>query len=117
MGLLSNLKKKGLKDITDPKKWGVAAEYATMLLHGLTLDIDEILPFSEQMVYRMQMCPQCVKGPECDKCGCAMPDGMVTPSNWCDGKEWIAYMEPDEWEAYKKKWGIVFSVMHIKEEK
>lgn len=120
MGLIENLKKRGLKDITDPKKWNVVLEYQTLKKHGLVLEEDEILSFSEQMVYRMTQCPSCAKGPLCngvetEGCGCDMPDGMVTPSNWCHEKRWLPYMSPEEWEKFKEDKGILFSTIHTTE--
>ena len=96
MGLinyLKNIRKRGVKDIANPAKWKAVIEGSQIKKEGLLLEYDQIIPFAEQLVYRMSMCPQCIQAGECVHCHCAMPIAMMTPSASCSQMVWDKMMK------------------------
>jgi hypothetical protein len=100
-GLVGNVKKRGLQDVINPDKWKVFYEGHEIEKNGLTIPYEDIIPFSEQIVYRMRQCPGCIKNGACLDCNCPMPLAMVTPNNWCSEGNWSEYMKGPEWEQHK----------------
>ena len=111
MNLIENIKKRGLQDIANPEKWGVALEHRTIKKNGINVPYDEILSFAEQMTYRKIMCGECLELGKCVHCSCDMPGAMVTPSNKCSDGKWVGYKSPEEWEKYKKTEDINISLI------
>jgi hypothetical protein len=109
MGLLSifkNIGKRGLKDVTNPEKWSIYMDGGRIKRHGINLEYDEIVSYSEQLVYRMRSCPDCVKKGECIKCSCPIPLSMMTSQNKCSEGNWGQMLSPEQWNDYKQKMGI-----------
>lgn len=112
--LLRNLRDRGITDITNPEVIKAYLEWGEIKKNGITLEADEILSFSEQVVYRTQRCPTCVKNKECTEgarpCHCPMPEKALTPLAECSEKRWPRMMPAEDWETYKKENNIEISV-------
>ena len=111
MGLIENIKKRGLKDALNPDKWSVMLEDKTLKKEGFHIPHNEMISWAEQLQYRLIVCAPCVKRGSCEHCGCDTPDAMLTPSNWCSAGHWDKYMAPEEWEKYKKENNIEFTII------
>jgi len=113
MGLFSvakNIRARGFKDLLNPDKWDAYNQAQEISKHGVTIPAEEVISFSEQIVYRKLMCYECVTGTECVECECKMPIAAITPVNFCSAGLWGKIMPADEWEKYKKERGIKFSL-------
>ena len=107
MGIISdvlrNIKKRGLTDALNPKKWRIMANH----IAGL----DEIpLYEAEQIVYRAGRCKPCVDKGECLDCGCEIQGAIASKDNWCSDGKWTAVMEEEDWNQYKADAGITITV-------
>lgn len=105
MGFLSiftNLRKRGLKDVTNPEKVKAYLQGGEIKKNGIHLEVDEIESFCEQIIYRKSMCPGCFASDKCSHCGCEMPVSGYTPVNFCSAGIWGKMLPPDEWEKFKK---------------
>jgi|31_taG_2_1085359.scaffolds.fasta_scaffold00185_6 hypothetical protein len=131
MGLLSifnNIRKRGLKDVTNPERIRMYRTGQKIKRDGLILSYDEIIPYAEQLVYRVNMCNDCLKAGSCKICGCDMPSAMMTPQFECeDGKfipmftkivekkdgrgnvHEIEMIDAEAWEEYKNNIGLTFN--------
>lgn len=129
MNIWANLKTRGLKDILNPKKWLVVISYIyrtyvqgeaagsvlekhiyrlrLFLQSGIQLDE---LYISEQYVYRVLMCSDCLKEGACVDCKCPMPEAMEEASNWCSQNKWQALLDEPDWESFKKALGFEFKL-------
>lgn len=108
MGIVSdifrNIKKRGLKDAANPKKWRIMANHMA--------GIDEIpLYEAEQIVYRAGRCKPCVDAGECLHCGCEIQGAIASKDNWCSDGKWTAVMDKEDWDQYKADAGITIKVI------
>lgn len=109
-GVLGNIRKRGLKDITDPHVWKTFKQWADIEKHGLTLPPEEIISFAQQLVYRMIMCGECVEAGKCHSCNCAIPQTMCCPAATDKLNRWGEMMSPEEWwEFFQSK--FTFSII------
>lgn len=105
--IIRNVRSRGLKDIANPKVWKVMASwFAVKAKGGITIPEDEIQDFAEQVVYRMSMCPECVKAKECLHCHCKMPEKAFVKEASCSAGKW-GPMDP-QWREYADREGITF---------
>lgn len=108
MSLLHNLRRRGLRDILNPKKWKIFARYAR--LKALRKEYEELtIPeYREQIVYRMTQpgCRECIAKGECVHCGCKSPELFFDKENECSGMFWFEMLEPDSWITYATEQGI-----------
>lgn len=129
MSLWSNLKKRGLKDILRPKKWGMFIRYVKARLRiGVSGDnqmeawrkeyphLSERV-YLEQIVYRMSQpgCQPCIAKGECIHCGCKSPELFFEKDNECSGMNWFEMLLPDAWEEFKQMNGIVIDPKDIEQ--
>ena len=106
MGIISdifrNIKKRGLKDAINPKKWKIMAKHV--------VGADEIpLHEAEQIVYRACRCRPCLENGSCLDCGCEIQGAIASKDNWCSDGKWTAIMDKDDWDQYKADAGITIS--------
>lgn len=104
MGLgnvLRNIRDRGFKDITNPEVIKAFLEWNEIKKNGLHLEAEDIQSFSEQVVYRLARCPECVLAKECVHCHCTMPEKALTPLAVCSADRWPRMMPPEDWEKYK----------------
>lgn len=110
MGVIENIKKKGFKDILNPKKWGFFIKSKSQDKNGIHLEKSEILSYSEQLVYRAIVCGECFKRGACVSCECPQPDAAILKEHECDLKKYRPMMEKDRWENFKKLNNIKFTI-------
>lgn len=109
--LLRNIRDRGFQDITNPDVINAFLEWRDIEKNGVTIDASEIISFSEQIVYRLQRCPECVQKKECIHCHCSMPEKALTPLAVCSSDRWPRMMPSEDWEIYKKENNIeIFAV-------
>lgn len=108
--IVKNVKARGFKDLLNPDKWSAYSQGIEIEENGIHLSAEEVISFSEQIVYRKLMCPECVTGTECVHCKCKMPISAITPVNFCSQGLWDKMMSPDEWEEFKKERQIKFEL-------
>jgi len=98
--LISNLTKRGLKDINS-HKIEVVRDWEYIKANGLLLKSDEIDSFCEQYIVRKIMCEECVRDGKCVDCGCEIIGLMSTPSSKCSLGNWSEIKNPIDWDEYK----------------
>lgn len=99
--IIKNLFSRGTKDILDPEVWKTFSDWRQIEKNGLTIPADQLLNYSQQVVYRASMCPECVKAKECHHCHCTMPEKMLTPSAKCSAGKWGPMQ--DNWQETVEK--------------
>jgi hypothetical protein len=120
-GILKNIRKRGLKDVTNPVKISNFLDFKDIKENGLTLSYDEIVPYCEQLVFRMYNagCKPCMDRGACTHCECEQPGSAITPNHECDQSYYPPmFFETDgdgntklsinKWNDYKKEKGINF---------
>lgn len=100
LGVLGNIRKRGTKDILDPKAWKAYKQWADIEKNGLTLEGEDIVSFAQQLVYRMIMCGECVNAGKCVACNCAMPQSMCCAAYKCKMNRFNEMMSPEEWQEF-----------------
>lgn len=111
MSIINNIRKRGAKDILNPARWTAYTDGNNIRNKGITLQYDEIVAYSEQVVYRKSLCGQCFEQGSCTHCGCVMPLSGVTPSSFCSGGNWDKMMRPEEWEKFKQENDINLGIL------
>lgn len=118
MSILTNLRKRGLKDVLDPKRWKLYFRGKKREKDGTTLQIaeeetltvnnEELQSFIEQVIYRQSFaeCKQCLEKGECIHCGCKSPELFYDKEMVCSGGNWQEMKLPEDWNEYKKDIGI-----------
>lgn len=108
MSILNNIRKRGFKDILNPKKWKIFGRY--IKLKALKQEYEEIFipEYLEQVSIRMSNlgCRACLEGGECVHCGCKSPDLFFEKDMECSGGNWFSMIPSNMWEDYKKDSGI-----------
>jgi len=108
MSILGNIKKRGLKDITNPTKIKNYLDGKKIQREGIHLDYDEILPYAEQLVYRTIVCSKCKTEGKCIHCDCIQPLAMMTFDHECSMEAYSGMLEAEAWAEYKKEKNINF---------
>lgn len=102
-----------VKDMVNPYRWWVTIKY---YLHRWTSPIpdshEEIVAYSEQIVYRRIQCPACVEKGECLRCGCPVNGLMTNPHEVDKDHLWGKMMRYKEWEKFKKDQKIEFQLIY-----
>lgn len=108
MSIISNLKKRGLKDILNPKKWKIFARYAKLKLLKQEYSEMFIPEYLEQISIRMSEpgCRPCLEKGECVHCGCKSPDLFFEKNMECSGGNWFAMVPPEMWRDIRKGYDI-----------
>jgi hypothetical protein len=111
----TNINRRGLKDILSKDTRKAYWDYEQIEEQGLLLDVAEIVPYTEQLMYRLTKCSRCVDAGKCNGydgkgCGCPTPAKMISPTASCPEKRWDKMMEPEEWANYKKERNITIEV-------
>ncbi len=69
----------------------------------------------EQMMFRRIECKPCVDAGSCEHCGCSMGDKMAKWADLqaeCSAGKWGKIMNKEDWDAYKTKFNVNFSVTY-----
>jgi hypothetical protein len=106
---ISNLKKRGLKDVLNPLKWKVIL-WEWFSEGKVVLEEDDIQSYAEQWVYRSIKCRPCLLSGECSHCGCLMPDALNNKFNACSAGEWGPMLDKDSWEEQKEIIELTFEI-------
>ena len=108
MSLISNLRKRGLIDLFNPKKWKIFARYLAIKAFKKEYSEMFVPEYLEQISLRMSHpgCRQCFHAGECTHCGCKTPDLFFEKSMECSGNHWSTMISPEDWNDYKEKAGI-----------
>ena len=122
-GILKNIRKRGLKDVTNPRNISSFLDLKAIEEEGLVLRYEDIVPYAEQLVYRMYNpgCSPCMKSGACVHCDCEQPGAAIVPQSECSADYYPPmFLETDEdgnerlsiekWNEYKKEKGINFKV-------
>lgn len=109
--IVENVQKRGLKDILDPNVWKTYADYKEIEENGIYLTVDDIIPFAEQLVYRLGRCSKCLEAGKCvgyetRGCSCSFPAKALPPAAECAEDRWIPMMDGPQWSDYKKEKNI-----------
>jgi len=114
-----------LKDIT-PRKVFNFLRSKWRKFWGIRIKEEDIIEFSEVIMYRALSCPDCVYDKACLKpegCGCPVPQLFAAMGAECGkrpqygAKKWFELPERGwkaAWIAHKKKKGILFSKLYTK---
>ena len=99
MSLRKNIEKRGLKDITNPKKWKIFLR--SKVLKALKKEYSEMFipEYLEQISIRMSHpdCRDCLEAGECVHCGCKTPDLFYEKDMECSGGNWTTMEPPEIW--------------------
>ena len=113
MGVIENVKKRGLKDILNLKKWWIyIRSWFLDKFNLLPASYDNGLAYCEMVVYRSLQCPECVKAGKCIGCGCPVPEAILDPINECSEGNWEAVDSFEEWEKFKQITNLKFKAEH-----
>lgn len=100
--IITNLRKRGLKDVTNPDKVKAYLQGGDIERNGIHIPLEEIESYAEQIIYRRAMCPDCFSSDKCSHCGCKMPVSGYTPVNFCSAGNWDKMLSPEDWKKFKK---------------
>ena len=143
MSIWTNIRKRGLRDVLNPRKWIIFIRYLRKLRNGASKpdgkkDLSEIYnggnteitsatleeytelwnPHElEQISVRMSNleCRTCLKAGTCHHCGCTSPDLFYDRTNWCSGQHWGAMVGERLWERHKETYQIEIDPDYMKE--
>lgn len=130
MSLFKNIKKRGLKDVLRPRKWGIFIRYLRSKFRpldgwqGRDPLIEEQVPETEfdidpkilreytelttpheleQIAWRMSFsqCKPCLEKGECVHCGCKSPELFYDRNNECSAMSWYQMYDRKTWEELK----------------
>ena len=104
-----------LSDLLNYKKWKIFARYLTLKILKTQYDEFKVPEYREQIVYRMNKCPECVIAGKCVECSCKSPALFYDKTNWCEIERWDEMVRPELWEDYKKVNGITINPYNLKE--
>lgn len=111
MGLLTNLKKRGLKDIFSKRVFAYI-ESIKQKVFGVKTPQKDMIAYAEQIIFKRTMCPGCYEAGHCLHCGCDFKDLSVSKEATCSEGKWGKVMNDKEWAEYKDKYmsGIDFGL-------
>lgn len=108
--VLENVKKRGLKDILNPRNIHNFIKSLWVKSRGLTLKESEVLSYSEQLVYRSLKCADCFKEGKCHDCSCPQPDAAIIKEHECSMGKYRAMLPQNDWEDFKLKEKFKFKI-------
>ena len=121
MGLISNIRNRGFKDILSPKHWWF------FIKSKFVLNWEEKQARAEQIIFRQSLCGRCFKAGECigeeeyvgeeneqrcKGCGCPSPELFHEKQMVCACGKWNEMMKAKEWNIYKKEIGLEIKVSY-----
>lgn len=103
MSLLSNIKKRGLKDILSKRIFSyIEAQFQKVF--GVWTKQKDQKAYAEQIIYKRAMCPECYQKGECVHCGCNFNDLAISKEAVCSAQRWGKIQDAKNWEEYKSKY-------------
>lgn len=116
MGIIKNILKRGVKDVTDPKKIKAYLVFKLMKLiiylegqGGKTLFRPIRKDEFEQIIKRASTCNECYKKGSCIKCECDVWAKMLDPKDECPQKSWLAMKPAHIWKRGATKRNFEFN--------
>lgn len=103
MGIITNIKKRGLKDIFSFRVFSWIESQFQKVFGVRTKQKDQIA-YSEQIIFRGCMCSDCKENGSCLHCGCNFNDLQVSKVATCSQGRWGKIMNKEDWENYKSKY-------------
>lgn len=115
MGLVENIKRRGLRDILSPKHW------CFFVKAKATSNWDDKQAKVEQILVRQSLCPQCfIAGKcigdveylgedseeRCKGCACPSPELFHEEQMVCSCGKWAEMQKAKDWNKYKKEIGL-----------
>jgi len=117
LAVFQNFAQFGVRDMKAKKASAFVKSVELEETGVLTLTQEEIIPFSEQIVYRTIECRDCYINSKCEHCTCEFPSKMQTPEQDCPNGEWGNTMPTEEWNKYKANNNIeYFKIKYNNEE-
>lgn len=110
--IIENIKSRGLKDILNPKKWRDFLTSKAQKVTGVTIPHEEVLSYSEQLVYRSIICSECFKLGACIDCKCPQPDSAIVKTHECSLGRYRQMLSSEKWEKFKLDNNIKFSLSY-----
>lgn len=112
MGVLTNIKKRGLRDIFSKRVFSYL-ESVKQKLFGVRIPQKDMVAYAEQIVFKRTMCPECYKAGACLHCGCNFKDLSISTDAVCSQQRWGKILNEKEWAEYKDKYmpGIDFGLV------
>lgn len=110
MGIIDNIRARGLRDILNPKKWILYLTSKKQKVTGVTIPQEEVLTYAEQLVFRSLMCKECFKLGACIDCKCPQPDAAIVKTHECSMGRYRQMLGNDEWKKYKESNKIKFAI-------
>jgi predicted RNA-binding Zn-ribbon protein involved in translation (DUF1610 family) len=117
MSLIENLRKRGVKDIFNLTKIKVFTRYLKMLALKTEYNELRVPEYTEQIVYRMKKCPDCMESTKCQNCGCKSPELFYDKDNFCSEDRWGKMESPEKWADFKLENGIIINPKYVKDVK
>lgn len=97
--------------MVNPKRWLMVLKYFLRNWLNLVPEKDEdLIAYAEQVVMRSIMCSDCVNAGTCKECGCKVSALLVDPKAVDSLNKWEAMKGTDDWNSYKKEYGITFRI-------
>lgn len=107
MSIWTNIKKRGFKDILNPKR---VLLYLRSKSHKkrkyIKIPYEDVHAYCEQVIWRRYLCERCYAANECVHCGCKAREVMIEPSGTCSAGEFFEMKNSEDWEQEKKEQGI-----------
>lgn len=103
MGILTNIKKRGLKDIFSTRVFSYI-ESQLQKIFGVRTKQKDMVAYAEQIQWKAIMCPECKENGACLHCGCNFQDLQVSKISTCSQGKWGKVMKNEDWEDYKNKY-------------
>lgn len=118
MSILTNIKKRGLKDIFSNRVFAYIQSQWQKIFGIRVSSKKDAIAYAEQVLFRKIMCPECAKAGACLHCGCAWDELATAQKSTCSQGRFGKIENANSWEEYKSKYlsGIEFGLVKKKEE-
>ena len=118
MSILTNIKKRGLKDIFSTRVFAYLQSQWQKVFGIRVSSKKDAIAYAEQIIFRSHMCSSCKENKSCLHCGCAWDDLVTAQKSTCSQGRWGVIEPANSWEEYKSKYlsGIEFGLVKKKEE-
>lgn len=119
MSILTNIRKRGLKDIFSKKIFAYIQSQWQKIFGIRVSNKKDAIAYAEQVIYRGFMCKKCREDGVCEVCGCAWDELATAQKSTCSQGRFGKIENANSWEEYKSKYlsGIEFGLVKKKEEK
>lgn len=104
MGILTNIKKRGLRDIFSKRIFAYIQSQYQKLFGIRVSSKKDAIAYSEQVIFRKVMCPECAQNKSCIHCGCSWDELATSQKSVCSAGRWGKIQDAKNWEEYKSKY-------------